>query len=613
MFVHRLRNLYLILAAVFCVEGGRLFHLQILSVEKDYEGKAQSRLYRGETIEPLRGAIRDRNGEALAIDTPRFNLMIQYDQLVRPEVWLDSVQRLTGAPRDQLLNRAQDIINRVQRIRRNVPARFKKIREETIAHAIVANVSLEVVARVEAQPESYPGVSVRVAHDRAYPGGALACHALGYLGAMERSEVPPPADLPGAPRRVYRPGDTVGKAGVEREYDAFLQGTAGRNLYERSVQSGGEERVVAKPAIAGSTVWLTIDSPVQRAAERALRGHIGGVVVMDVQTGAIVAMASSPGYDLNRLRQEFPQLSRDTINRPFLNRCIQDPVMLASVMKLADSTAALQEGTINEYTRLRCTGIYKVGSQVFTCPDRYAHGVLAMREALEHSCNCFFYQVGRAVGVERIAAWSRALGLGTLTGIDLPHESPGRIPDPQWMQAKHNRPWYEGDTVNMSIGHGDVQVTPVQAAVMTAAIANGGKIVRPHIMMKVTDAQERVVASNDQNNVVRVLNISENTLRVIREGMELVVQGGTARNVHYLKELRAAAKTGTGRPGNKGSYTAWFVGFAPSENPRLCIAVVIHKTPQSGAGVAAPIGAEVLRAAFPPPSKPATPKATAMR
>ena len=601
MFVHKLRNLYIILSAVFLVEAGRLFHLQILSVEKDYAGQAHSRLYRGETIEPARGTICDRNGEPLAADTPRFDLTIMYDQLARPEAWVDSVQGLTGVPRPDLLNRAQEIVAWVQRIRRTVPPKFKKIREETIAHTVVSAIPLAAVARIAEQPEKYPGLSVRVAHVRTYLGGELACHALGYLGTLQENEPSPPTPPSAPAQRVYLPGDAVGKDGVERQYDTSLQGTAGQNLFKKSLLFGGEEHIVAKPAVAGHTVWLTIDSRIQRAAERALRGNIGGIVVMDVQTGAILALASSPAYDLNQFRRDWPQLSAKEANQPFVNRCIQDPVMLASVMKLADSTAALQDGIIDERTRKTCAGSLKIGSRVFACSEGYAHGTIAVREALEYSCNCFFYQVGIACGVNRIAAWARALGLGSRTGIDLPHELPGRIPDPQWMQSHAARPWYDGDTANLSIGHGDVQVTPVQVAVMTAAIANGGKIVRPHVMMKITDAQNRVLADEGPNNVIRALNVSEQTLRIIREGMELAVENGTAHRVRGLKELHVSGKTGTGRPGAQHTYTAWFVGFAPRENPRLCIAVEIQKTPRYGSDVAAPLASEVLAAAFAPP------------
>lgn len=599
MFARRLIILYGFICLMLVVLAGRLFHLQVLCADRDYAGQARSRLFRQEEVAPIRGLVVDRHGEALAMDRPTTDLVIHYQLLQEPESWLDSVHELTGAPREHLLASAQSTINRVQRIRERVPARYRWIREETIAHPVVRNVSLErVVPRVEANPERYPGIEIRVQQSRRYLYGTLASHLLGFVGELQSGETPPQRADEIMPEKDYQPGETVGKGGLEMQYDSWLQGEPGMRLYRINLEQGGSEIVAEQPAKPGNTVWLTLDSKTQRAAEEALEGLIGAVVVMDARSGAVRAMASSPGFDVNELRENYSELASDRENRPLLNRAIQDPVPLGSVMKISGAVAALEEGVINEHTTLNCQGVYRLGSHEFACLGRYAHGDLTVKGALEHSCNVFFFRVARMMDGDVMAAWARDLGLGVKSGIDLPFEWSGRVPDSTWTRENRGRGWFPGDSLNLSIGQGDTLVTPLQVAVMMAAIANGGYAPRPHLLGAVRDGEGRLVYDGGMNNIERRLNISQNTLRIVRDASRAVVTTGTARRIEGLKELGVAGKTGTAQTGRSNENHAWFAGYAPYDNPEVSFAVVIHRTSDHGGTVSGPIAAKTLSAYF---------------
>jgi len=606
--VRRLRNLYLILCALLLVEAGRLFHLQVLSAEEDYEGRARSRLYAEETVDALRGEIRDRRGLVLAQDRPRYDLMAAYDLLTDPAPWLADVSEATGLPPDTLRRRAEAVVARVRRIRRSVwrrrrarrpdrplPEESVRIREMVTPHVLVPGVDLRCAAEVESQPDRFAGFHIRITRARVYPEGRLACHVLGHLGPLRPNETPPPAP---AGRRPYRPGDSVGKTGIERQYDAYLRGKPGRRLSRINLEAGRRECVYEDPARQGDTVWLSLDARVQAAAEKALGERTGAVAVMDVRTGAVIALASSPGYDLGRYGEALPDLLRDA-GAPLLNRAVKDPVSLGSVMKVVVAVAALQERKLSPSETLHCAGAMHLGRDTRYCAGRYAHGDLTVAGAIEHSCNIFFFRTGLRLGPRRLVRWARAFGLGRRTGVDLPYEWAGRVPDPDWHRARHGRPWYPGDTLNLSIGQGDVQVTPLQVAVMMAAVANGGRVLRPRLALRVTDPAGRAEPLPPLPEVVRRLDLDGDLLDVVRKGMRRVPITGTARYVKGLADLRVAGKTGTADLG-KGLNNAWFAGFAPWNAPEVSFAVGIHRTQGHGAGAAAPVAAAVLRAYFAP-------------
>lgn len=598
MFARKLLHLYLLLSAILAVEAGRLFQLQVLSAEEDYQGRARSKLYSSELVDAMRGPILERNGEILARDRPRLDLMMDYERLSEPDRWLEQVRMAAGLDRRELLQRADDVIERVQRIRDHVEPRHRPIREETIPHLIVPGVGLGCAARVESQPERFEGCHIRVTRARVYPGGGLACHAIGHLRKYREGSPPSPAAEEYDAFRAYRPGDLIGEGGVEQQYEQYLRGTRGQRIYRIDLDTGLREVVRDQPARPGHAVWLTLDRRVQAAAEGALDGRPGAFVMMDVRTGGVIAVASSPGYDLNEYHTTLPRMLDDE-RSPLLNRAIQDPVSLGSVMKVAVALGALHEGVISEDTHFQCQGVLRLGGIEFTCPERYAHGRLSVREAIEHSCNIFFFKTGRSLGVHALVRWARRLGLGVKTGIDLPYEWSGRVPDPPWKRRRFGTAWYPGDTLNLSIGQGEIKITPVQVAVMMATVANGGEVPAPHVLLKVVNEGGELVAGG-KAEVRRRLDLDPHHLAAVKEGMRRVPVTGTARYVQGLERYRVAGKTGTADIGNTGLNNAWFAGFAPHDEPEVSFAAVVHRTEQHGASGAGPVAAAALEAYFEP-------------
>jgi len=615
MYRRRLRLLFLAVVVAFGILALRLLQLQVLSVSHDYAGQARSALYRREETRPRRGDIRARNGLLLAADRVRYDLVVPYQRLQgADESWVEATSRVTGVPPEQLRRRAAAILEDVRRRRmavvRRYPglyaetnpasARYRRIREEVMAHTFVRDVSLETVARVEVAPGDFGGARIEPRCERIYPEGRLACHVLGHTSPLQAGEERSRLTAQGAWVR-FREGDLLGRSGLEYQYDDCLRGTWGLKWQKDNVELRLRETILDLPPVAGATLYVALDPEAQRAAEAALEGHIGAAVLMDVHTGEVLVMASSPGYDVNRFAEDFERLSQDTAGRPFINRAIQDPVRLGSVIKIVLALAGLESGSLALNECIECRGTYVLGQRTFSCVARHGHGNLDVIGAIERSCNVFFYVLGRRLGPERIVTLGRVLGLGRRTGIDLPYESAGRLPDPQWKAQAGYGPWYPGDTLNLSIGEGDVQVTPIQTAVMVAAVANGGRVLRPRLFLRLVDDEGRTLPPPDEEGpVFREVQFKPEVLATVREGMRQVVFGaaGTAHLVSALLEVKAAGKTGSAEVIPGRLYHAWFAGYAPYDRPRVACAVAVHRSPLHGGEVAATIAAQVLQAYF---------------
>ena len=500
-----------------------------------------------------------------------------------------SLAGLLGLTRRQVLEKIQAVQRRVKRTSWLV---------DYVALPLFRGVSFEVIAAVQTDPGRFPGIVPTKRFRREYTQGTLASHLLGHVGVpskddLERVRKYQVERVRPLWKYVDELNPLVGKSGVEALYDDILQGKAGTALVEVDVRNRLQRVISEQPATPGKDIHLTIRATYQKAAEAALAGRKGAIAVMDPWTGELLALASSPGYDPNDLIPPVSHASYDKYARdpasPFLNRATMGLYPAASVFKILVAIAALEEGKLTPSSSFYCQGYIKVGNRAFPCWDPSGHGDVSLVQAIENSCNVFFYQTGLVLGSELLGKWAKKMGFGELTGIDLPSgaEKVGLVPTRRWKMEVKNPPesWYTADTLNLSIGQGYLLVTPLQITVMMSVVANGGIVVTPHLRKGGSWPEKRV------------LPLSRETLRAVRTGLADVVDTGTARNAG-LRVFDAAGKTGTAQVSGDREPHAWFSGYAPRDNPQVAITVIIEHGGGGGAN-AAPIAAEVLAGIFP--------------
>ncbi len=566
----------------------RLWQLQVVEGEA-FRALSENNRIRLKRTPPLRGVIYDRHGRVLVDNRPAFNVVL--------------VPEDTPDVRASLAALSRYMVENVTFTDGVLPRDPRRPAYEGVV--IAKDVTWSTLAAVEAHQFDIPGVSVEVSTKRYYPAGALAAHLLGYVGEVSPREL---ARLPG-----YRMGDPIGKFGLERRMEYYLRGKGGGQQIEVDAL-GKRLRVLGEvEARAGKSLVLSLDRELQQKAEEALAGHEGALVVLDVWTGEVLALASRPGFDPNVFArgirtQEWHALLSDPL-RPLSNRAIQGQYPPGSTFKVIMAVAALEKGVVTPATRFFCGGGLPFGGRVFRCWKKGGHGSVDLRQAIAQSCDVYFYQVGQRLGITAIAEYARLFGLGRPTGIDLDHEASGIIPDPAWKKSRLGAPWYAGETLSVVIGQGYVTATPLQMAVAAAAVANGGTVYRPHVVKRVLgDEGDTILAF--QPEVISETGVKAHTLRLIREGMVDVVNGprGTGKKAQ-LADIVVAGKTGTSQviAGTRGKGTAlprqyrdhaWFIAFAPADAPQVAVACLLEHAGQGGGAVAAPVVREVLDAYF---------------
>jgi penicillin-binding protein 2 len=641
-----------VLVAVFVV---RLYQLQIVEGAY-YTERAVSNRLRSISLAAPRGVMYDRNGVLLARNVPSYNVMITPALLPDSEAEVDAIYRrlsaLTGVPIDQEGPPA----------RLCVPGRgIMQLVEEGLtnrpydAWPIACDVDEETARILREQQVDMPGVSVVAVPIRDYNTGGLTAAVIGYLGPIPEALVDYYRGLGFEPSR-----DTVGYGGVELFFQDTLAGSNGQELAEVDV-AGQELREVGPitAATPGNNLRLTIDTRLQAAAESALisrmafldrfapadqpRTSIGVVIAMNPQTGEILAMVSVPSYENNRLARLIPeyyfrQLESDPAH-PLINHAISSVFPPGSTFKLATAVGALNEGVVTPSTLINDPGTITIANRYFpNDPGRakdfycwYApgHGDLDMLHAIAYSCNIFFYKVGGGyqdevpgdgLGIERIAEYARALGYGSVLGIDLPGENPGLIPSPDWKRITLGESWSTGDTYNAATGQGYVLATPLQVLTSVATLANGGRVMWPHVVQDVLDGEGNVV----QHFEPRVLwdisdgvltpntpdvNVQPWVIQLVQQGMRLVVTEGTASDYAQLENISSAGKTGTGEycdavalsrnlcePGHWPTH-AWYAAYAPFENPEIAVVAFVYNGGE-GAVTCGPLVRQVMEAYF---------------
>ena len=554
----------LVSGVLFGAVGTRLAQLQLVEGPRNRQ-RAETNRIRLVPKRPARGALLDRNGKILASSRLSHAVSIWPIALPRSE-WPLVVDRLS-----RILNVEPDSIR--QRLEQ---AGYESIEAITIARGI----SPAQATAIAEFGDELPGVRLEAEAVRNYPNGDLAAHVLGYTGEITQEELDSPT------YETYRLGDIIGQMGAEAAFESQLQGEWGGQQVE--VDSSG--RVISvlgnKPAISGNDVQLTLDLELQKLAEQALGNTKGAIVALDPRSGGVLAMASRPTFDPNIFTTNITDAQWAQLQgaeHPFLNRSLQG-FAPASTFKIVTTAAGIESGEYSPSAVLPTFPFLRIGGIQFWDWNNAGFGPLGWRGAMAMSSDTFFYQVGRKVGGETLIDWTRRFGFGTKTGIELAsEESPGLVPDDAWKQENMGYGWYVGDTINMSIGQGFLQTTPLQVAVMFAVPANGGYKVTPHLLKD----------SRTEDDWRESVGLQPVTVEVLQEGLRQVISSGTARSLNLPNLPPIAGKTGTAEAPPFENH-AWFGAYAPAQNPEVLIVAFAEHSGGGGGSVAAPMVKQML-------------------
>jgi len=567
------------LAVFFCVLYGRFFYMQVIS-SSFYRKRSDMNSVRQIPVTAHRGLLFDRNSRVLVENKPSYSLFAVPFEFKRNRYTVD-LKALTTLSEAQI----QHILD-TRRAGQFVPVRIK------------SNLTFTQLSALEEHRSDLPGFLYHVEPVRSYVSQVRASHVLGYLGEITRKEIEQNGD------GLYRPGDIVGKTGVEREYDTVLRGRRGyeyRQVDVRGRETGDFDGTRDTAPVPGRNIMLTLDSGIQEKAEELLHGRAGAVIVMDPNTGGIYGMAGSPDFSLDSFAggvssRQWEQLTEHE-GRPLLNRPIQAQLPPGSVFKLFLAAAALQTGSVVPETVHTCTGSFILGTKVYACWEEQGHGEVDLRQAIAQSCNVYFYQTGLVTGLGPIADMCRSFGFSQRTGIDLPGEQTGILPDASYLDGKYGkRGWTRGMIANIAVGQGDVLVTPVQLACACSAIAARGRRAVPHLVRAVQHADKRSW-ERVRPEFSEPAHVSAAHLQVIQQGMYAAVNGPSGTAVlARVPGMEVCGKTGTAQ-NPRGEPHAWFAGFAPLHNPGVVIVVVLENG-GSGGGAAAPIAGALFREFF---------------
>lgn len=568
---------YLIVGMTILLLVG-FWKLQVIQSDH-YADLAERNRVRSIPIIAPRGTMLDREGRVLVDSYPSFSILLLRDDPKQLERSLPQVAEGLGLDKDDLLQQLEEA--------KSEP-RFQPI-------VIKPEASQADIAFVESHRADLPVLELMMVQRRRYPHGGFLSAAVGYVGEVS------PQQLEHSDGR-YRPGDIVGKAGLEKEYNETLEGTDGmRRVIVNSV--GKMMRTLDDvETVPGKPIQLTIDYDLQAIAEADLVGKQGAVIAMDPRTGEVLALLSRPTFDANDFAvrippEEWARMNSDPAT-PLLNRAIQAQLAPGSVFKIVTATAMLESKAIPQTMTVYCPGYATFYGRMFKCwvYGKTSHGVVDFHKAIVHSCDIFFYTVGQRLGIDRLAYYANGLGFGHRTGIDLPGEESGLMPSEEWTQRVFHRKWYPGETISVAIGQGAVTATPLQLARMIAGVASGGVFVQPHLLKNFTNPR------------VDHFPLSEETVEKVTDGMYGVVnEGGTGAGVR-LQNVEFCGKSGTAqvigyntrdRLGMQKQFkdNAWFVGYAPRRNPEIVVAVLVQGGGHGGEA-AAPIARDIVKAYY---------------
>ena len=591
-YKQRLVRIAFCVAGIFCLIFIRLFYLQVINGD-ELRRLSKNNCIRLKSTDPSRGMIFDRNGKLLVDNRPAFDLNIVLKDAKPIEQTVKKLSKYINVPESELMEK----IESEKTVSSYKPIILKK------------DIGRDTLAAIEVRKFDLPGVAVDVKPRRHYVEPQTAAHLIGYLSEINADELNS-GEYPG-----YTVGDYIGKYGIEKIFESFLQGKRGGRQVEVNVMGQVVRILKTVDPQPGRNLYLTIDMHVQKKAEALLKGVAGAVAAMDPQTGQILALASSPSFDQNIFVDGMSHEQWDAMVsnplRPLENKVIQGEYPPASTFKIITAIAGLEEGVIDKNTTFYCPGYYKYGNRVYRCWKHAGHDSVNVVKALAESCDVFFYQVGQKLGIDRLSMYAIASGLGSPTGIDLDHEATGLIPTKEWKKRRTGVAWQGGETLSVAIGQGFDLATPLQMLVFTSAVANGGKIYKPLILKSVYSSEGSVILES-KKQLAGKLPVSKQTLQIIKEGLWNVVNNkkGTAWIAH-IEGLDISGKTGTaqvvGRSKERGlseeelshrlKSHAWFVAYAPSADPKIAVSVMVEHG-SHGSSAAAPIAREVIKTYF---------------
>ena len=575
---NELRYLLVQFLLVLCliVIVGQLAFLQIFRGPY-YRQKVNRQSLRKVWIPALRGRIYDRNMFLLAENRPSFDVDVNADEL-------------SSRDRSNVIKHLSVLLRKPES---NLWFYMNPGRRLSYEPARIAqDISFNIATRVSERLNELPAVNISVNPVRKYPGNAIASHIVGYVGKVSEKN---PLLISGE----YSMNDLVGKNGIEKEFETELHGQNGQKIVEVDRKSLFVETLDKQPPIPGNDIILTLDRTLQETLEYSFSNRVGAAAAIDPRTGEILALVSSPSYDPNFFVGRVPAREYRTLisnpDRPLFNRAIQGQYPLGSVFKVITAIAGLETGAITSNTVYHDTGEFQIGnSRPWRNFRNSRNGNINLLTALRVSCNTFFCYHSLKIGIDNLSHYAKIFGFGQKTGIELPSEARGLVPNKEWKRKNRKESWYPGDTVNLSIGHGALLVTPLQVARMAAAIGNKGLLLHPRLVRGYAIGRARTDTRSKESP--ELIDVSQESLALVRQGMWEVVNtpNGSGRRAR-VPGLVMGGKTGSAMLSTK-TY-AWFIAFAPFDNPRLAIAIVVENA-RTGGQDAAPIARDAFAAYF---------------
>ncbi len=598
IFLSRVVACFALIVVLVLALIGRLVYLQITGHEH-YSTMSKSNRIKIVPLPPTRGIVYDRHGRVLAENIPSYSLELIPEQIKELDQTLIKLQKLFDIPDEKI----QQFLKQKKREKRfsSIPLLLRLTDEEVAKFAVVR--------------PYFPGVDVHARLVRHYPYGLLTSHVVGYVGRINEKE------LKSLPVSDYRGTHHVGKIGIEKTYESELHGQTGFSEIETNAQGRPVKTVAYDNPVPGADLYLTLDIDLQKTAYDALEGYNGALVAIEVDTGGVLAFASRPGFDPNPFvygigRKAYQQL-QESDDRPMFNRALRGQYPPGSTIKPFMGLAGLEFNVTEFQHKLYCPGFYQLPKVKHKYRDwkRWGHGLVDLDDAITQSCDVYFYDLARTLGIDRMHEFLLKFGFGVKTGIDLVGEKSGLLPSKAWKRKNRKQPWYPGETLIAGIGQGFVQVTPVQLARATATLAKKGEVVDPHLVARIIDKDNII---SPVSKVKTQIDLKTEHIDDIVTAMINVVHGarGTARKLSKDINYQIAGKTGTAQVftvKQEERYNeaeidfklrdhALFMAFAPADVPQIAIAVIVEHGGHGGA-VAAPIAGKIMKQYFPQPEQ----------
>lgn len=586
----------IIVILFFAVVVTRLWTLQIQQGQY-YDELADSNRVRSIEIAAPRGNIYDRKGRELVTNRPSFNVVWMRENNKINDEWLKNLTRILRQDPSVLLDKIRKMANTPG----HLPVRLAE------------DIDWETVARIENNRMHLPEIKIEVVPLRIYHFGNMASHLIGYMGEISKAE------LDKADKERYKGGDLIGKMGLEKIREMDIRGEKGETNVEVNALGFEQQNLKGEEPVHGNDLKLTLDVELQKIAEEemAAGNRAGAVVAMEANTGRILAAASAPVLHLEEFVGGISQKAwQEMLNNPLhplVNKIVQGQYPPGSTYKPITAFAGLAEGVINPDTSVFCPGFYHFGNRVYRCWKKGGHGTVSLRRALAESCDVYFYQTGLRVGVDRLAKYAKMFGLGEKSGIEMEHEKPGIVPSTEWKKKRYGVKWHEGETLSIAIGQGYDLATPLQIALMTSVIANGGTLYKPTIVEEVVNPDGKLVSAF-KPEVLSMIPGQGRNLKLVRDGMIEAVNSrrGTGREAQIdAHGIIVGGKTGTAQVVRLAQYKhlkednipyeyrdhAWFTCFAPANNPEIVVTVLVEHGLHGGSA-SAPIAAKILNRYF---------------